>query len=206
MRHPFSLLFLAGLLAGEPTSAAERVYVARTASGLSVYTNQPPREAAGDVRMVELRSTYPSQRRKPARDASPLFSTEIDTLIRLAAATYGVEEALLRAIIHVESRFNPRARSPRGALGLMQLMPATASRYGVVDRRDPAQNIDGGTRHLKHLLATFKGNVRLALAAYNAGEAAVTRYGNRVPPFAETQAYVPAVLARYRAYSTAQSR
>lgn len=215
MRHALSLLFFAGLLASAE-STAEQVYMARTASGLLVYTNRPPQQGLEIVKILEFSSTRPAKRRLASyrqqaalgsgSKLPPFSVSEIDALIHAAAATHGVEETLLRAIIHVESKFDPQARSPKGALGLMQLMPDTARRYGVLDGHDPAQNIDGGTRYLKYLLALFKGNVRLALAAYNAGETAVIRHGNRVPPFAETQAYVPVVLARYRAYAVDERR
>lgn len=96
-----------------------------------------------------------------------------------------------------ESGFNPRAISPKGARGLMQLMPTTAVRLGVRDIYDPAQNIDGGARYLRFLLDTFNGDVELALAGYNAGEGAVARYGNRVPPYRETINYVQRISAHY---------
>ena len=113
-----------------------------------------------------------------------------------AARQFGVDPALVHAVISVESGYNPKAVSRRGAAGLMQLMESTARRYGVVDVFDPAENVRAGTRHLGELLSQF-GDLQLALAAYNAGAAAVVRYGNVVPPFAETQAYVPKVVQLY---------
>ncbi|PFH20996.1 MULTISPECIES: lytic transglycosylase domain-containing protein [Burkholderia] len=117
-------------------------------------------------------------------------------LIGVAAADAQVDPALVAAVIAVESGFNDRALSPKGARGLMQLMPSTALRFGVSDATDPVQNVVAGTRYLGSLIRRFSGNVPYALAAYNAGEKAVTTYGG-VPPYAETQAYVPQVLARY---------
>jgi soluble lytic murein transglycosylase-like protein len=120
--------------------------------------------------------------------------------IRTAASQYGVEEAIVRAIIHAESAYRPNAISRAGAQGLMQLIPATASRFGVVDPFDPAQNIRGGVQYLAWLLKRYNSNLTLAAAAYNAGEGAVDRNGG-VPPYRETQRYVERVgtLAdRYR--------
>jgi len=114
--------------------------------------------------------------------------------IRDAAARHGVPEALVSAVIRVESGFNARAVSPKGARGLMQLMPTTASMLGVKNSFDPRENIDGGVRHLRGLLDRFPHNLSLALAAYNAGEQAVTVYGG-VPPYPETQGYVARILS-----------
>lgn len=122
--------------------------------------------------------------------------------IRSASLEYGVDEAFLRAIIHAESAFNPRAMSLKGAQGLMQLMPGTASDMGVLDAFDSAQNIRGGARYLSLLLRDFHGNERLAAAAYNAGPGAVQRY-NGVPPYAETQVYVERVGTLRRRYGAA---
>jgi soluble lytic murein transglycosylase-like protein len=120
-------------------------------------------------------------------------------LIQAAALAADIEPALVHAIIHVESRYNPQAISPKGAVGLMQVMPDTAQRYGIKNpAQSPAVNLRAGTRYLKDLMQMFNGRLDLVLAAYNAGEKAVLHYGLRIPPYAETQAYVPAVLAKYR--------
>jgi soluble lytic murein transglycosylase-like protein len=104
---------------------------------------------------------------------------------------------LLHAVVRAESSYNPNAVSHAGAVGLMQLMPATARRYGVTDSRDPRANLKGGARYLRDLLTLYRNNLKLALAAYNAGENAVEKYGNRIPPYPETQKYVKRVIAFY---------
>ncbi len=111
-----------------------------------------------------------------------------------------VEQVLLRAIVEVESNWNPRAVSPKGATGLMQLMPGTAAQYGVKNLQDPLENLQAGIQHVRYLMRKFKGDLRLVLAAYNAGEGAVRKYGGQVPPYPETQAYVKKVLALYTQY------
>ena len=121
-------------------------------------------------------------------------------LIREVAERYGVGAALVKAVIRAESAFDPLAISPKGALGLMQLMPETAALHGVSDTFAPAENIEGGVKHLRMLLDQYGGNVRLALAAYNAGSQAVEAAGNQVPPYRETRHYVRRVLSYRRAY------
>ena len=121
----------------------------------------------------------------------------VDSFIVSSGARHGVDPMLLYAIMHRESAFKKRALSYKGARGLMQLMPATAARFGVRDIFDPQQNIDGGARYMRFLLDRFDGDVRLALAGYNAGEGAVDKYGRRVPPYRETQEYVRRISERY---------
>lgn len=123
-----------------------------------------------------------------------------DRLIRRVAAEYHVDFALIKAVMQVESGFNPYARSRKGALGLMQLLPSTAQRYGIDNILDPLSNIIAGVKHLKYLLETFGHRHKLALAAYNAGEEAVLRYRG-IPPYPETQAYVRKVMRYQRQYS-----
>lgn len=143
-----------------------------------------PRSGGGPVSPAELRARR----------------IEIEPLVQRVAASAGVHPALLKAVIEVESGFNAKALSSKGAIGLMQVMPATAARYGQYDLYSPEENLAVGARYLHDLIVMFKGDVRLAVAAYNAGENAVLRNGGRIPPYAETQAYVPMVMDRYNRF------
>lgn len=135
------------------------------------------------IRFTPLPFSTPA---RPARSSTP---QDIDRHIEMAATEHGVSRELIRAVIETESRFDPLAISARGACGLMQLMPATARRFGVLDCHDVSQNIHGGTRFLKALLARYDGDISLSMAAYNAGEGAVARHGG-IPPYRQTRAYV----------------
>lgn len=130
---------------------------------------------------------------------------KIDALIKQNGARYGVDPYLIFCVMEQESHFNARALSPKGAMGLMQLMPGTAARFGVRRSFDPAQNIAGGTRYLKQLMAKFNNRVDLVLASYNAGEGAVVRFGHRVPPYRETRNYVKRISFRYRQVKSPKS-
>jgi soluble lytic murein transglycosylase-like protein len=124
-------------------------------------------------------------------------NADIDTFIVESGKRNSVDPLLLYSIMHQESSFKTRAISYKGARGLMQLMPPTASRFGVTNIWDPKQNIEGGARYMRFLLDTFSGDVQLALAGYNAGEGAVMKYGNKVPPYSETREYVRRIGNRY---------
>ncbi|HEY3041684.1 MAG TPA: lytic transglycosylase domain-containing protein [Pyrinomonadaceae bacterium] len=125
-------------------------------------------------------------------------SLKIDSFIKQSGAKYGVDPYLIFCVMEQESHFNSRALSPKGARGLMQLMPGTSARFGVRRPSDPAQNIAGGTRYLKQLIEQFNGRIDLVLASYNAGEGAVMKFGRKVPPYRETRNYVKRISYRYR--------
>ena len=157
-----------------------------------VPLEQPARDDVGEAPAVPApRPPLPDMRR-------------FAKLVEAACRAHGVDEALVHAVILAESSYDPNAVSIAGASGLMQLMPQTAKRHGVRDLFDPADNIRGGVKHLKQLLALFDGDVELAVAAYNAGENAVIRAGYRVPPYPQTEAYVPKVIGHYRRFQMRQ--
>lgn len=188
-------LFSAMLLASASAGAQVRIYTFLDDSGQRHFTDMPDN---GRYRLLHLSPhdvTESGQHYDPRLLAK---SRRFDPFIEQAAQAAAVEPDLLRAVIVVESGFNTRAVSKRGAIGLMQLMPATAVRYGVSDPYDPRENISGGAHYLKFLMDLFGQDVKLALAAYNAGESAVLHNGGQIPRNAETQAYVPRVMQIFR--------
>jgi soluble lytic murein transglycosylase-like protein len=187
-------LLLAPLLLSGAAGAHADVYSFVADDGVTHFSDSP-----NDPRYRLLMRLPSDMAAAPARptvqsSAPQVFEREITEAAHLSQ----VEPELLRAVIAVESNYNPRAVSKKGALGLMQLMPATARAYGVTNAWDAQQNIRGGAQHLRMLLDRLGNNKSLALAAYNAGLGAVLAYGRQVPPFAETRAYVPSVLQRYQ--------
>lgn len=183
----------AGMLAAAVSlgaaSAEAQIYTRRNSNGTVEATNVPD---AGDFRLTYIGKG--TLIHSAAFRLRPSYNGEFNHHIEAAAALHGVSTELVRAVIQVESEFDPLARSSKGALGLMQLMPDTARRMGVANAFDARQNIFGGVRYLRLLLDLFRGDVALTAAAYNAGENAVTRYGG-VPPFRETRGYVEKVQA-----------
>lgn len=193
-RHLMALLLISGAFFAEASPAG--IYTFSDANGVMHFTNVPstPRYAA------MKRVAYMPEPASAARRARLLDPDRFSPLVEQAAREHQLDQALLRAIIAVESGYDPNAVSHKGAVGLMQLMPQTARRYGVRNIYDPAQNIQGGARYLRDLMGKFNNDLPLVLAAYNAGEEAIARHGNRIPPYRETRSYVPRVLDFYRKY------
>jgi len=166
-----------------------------------LYKRERKDGTAPGSNLVIMNVPYSAPRR--TTNVNPAQRKQFAPMVAAVAREYKLSPALLHAVITVESGYNPNARSAKGASGLMQLMPATAKRYEVTDIWDPKQNVAGGARYLRDLLAMFNDDLGLALAAYNAGEAAVIQHGNRIPPYPETRGYVPRVLQHYHLYADA---
>jgi soluble lytic murein transglycosylase-like protein len=169
-------------------TALADVYVHKDKDGVLTFTNVPNHSG---FRRVFRESISPLSRQT--------YTSNFDNFIISASARHSIDPDLIRAVIKTESDFNSNARSPKGAMGLMQLMPDTARQHNVLDAYDPLDNIEGGVRHLRLLLSRYRGNLELSLAAYNAGINAVERHGG-IPPYAETRQYVRRVLGFYDGY------
>ena len=168
-----------------PTPASADVYYYKDSQGVLTFTNVP--NHGGYRRMIR-------DNKEPST-----VNGSYEELILAASGRHNVNADLIRAVIKAESDFRSNARSQKGAIGLMQLMPETARLHNVADAYDPSENVEGGVRHLKMLLERYQGNFQLSLAAYNAGSAAVEKHGG-IPPFAETKEYIRRVLRYYDSY------
>jgi hypothetical protein len=201
----FRLAFsLAVALAALGAPASADIYQYTDADGVVHFANTPP--AGGGAKVVVRGSGGTPGARPlgpivPPQDRDPARFTRYDEWIRQAAALYQIPEALVRAVIKVESDYDPRAVSSSGARGLMQLMPETAERMQVKDAHDPRENIFGGVRLLRILANSFNGDLQLTVAAYNAGPDAVMKHGG-IPPYAQTRDYVVKVVGYYKRYRT----
>jgi soluble lytic murein transglycosylase-like protein len=199
-----SLSVVLVLVLGASHPAAARVaYQYRAPDGSMVFTGEPlelPFELVkkmnlnwGDVKTRKIREKIVKPKQADVA-AKPLNQPKFAGIVDAKAKKHKVIPELLHAVIEAESAYDPDAVSRAGAVGLMQLMPATAERFGVSDRNSPEQNVDGGARYLRYLLDFFDNDLTLAVASYNAGEGAVMKYGRRIPPYRETQGYVVKVL------------
>jgi len=185
VKHTLLLAFVTALLT--PLPARAQIYAWRDVNGTLVLSDRKLDEGAMTYLVPEASGI------RTTRTATTEYSSVYESLVQEHASRHALRPELVRAVIQVESGFNPRARSPKGAMGLMQLMPSTAKRLGVRNAYDPAENIGGGCAYLRQLLDRYDGNEQLALAAYNAGEGAVDRHGKNIPPFQETREYVKKV-------------
>ncbi len=179
------------------SSSSVRIYKFVDSKGVTHLTDKP--KHSGYKLIYQGGSYLPSFSSRVA-STSVIHKRRLryKSLIQKVANQTGLDAAFLHAVIQTESAYNPNAISPKGAVGLMQLMPATAKRFGVKNRANASSNVYGGARYLRFLLKLFNNNIYLALAAYNAGENAVKRYGNKIPPYRETRNYVKKVMRLYR--------
>ena len=190
MRRTLYILAIFALAAG---SAAAQYQVDNFDFPNAVKVQTPPKPVPQTKRLVQLTSMPMN----PSLGGFTTGNSDVDNYIVESGKRNSVDPLLLYSIMHQESSFKARAMSNKGARGLMQLMPFTASRFGVTNIWDPKQNIEGGARYMRFLLNLFNGDVRLALAGYNAGEGAVMKYGYQVPPYSETREYVRRIGNRY---------
>ena len=193
----FGLFGLVAAALFTPKDAAANIYAFKDEKGVTHFSNLPHLDKR--YRLV-YRIPTSAQMRPNAWSTNGPKVVDIEKLVPIianAARLNGLDAKLVHAVIRAESGYNENAVSSKGAVGLMQLIPATAQRYGVINSYDATENISGGTRYLRDLLKMFNGNLELAIAGYNAGENAVVRAGNRIPPYPETMAYVPKVMNFY---------
>ena len=189
----FVALTSAAFLAATPAVASAQIYAWRDAAGNLVLSDRPKDPSARTFAVATTGNLRATRRAVGPR------ATAYDDLIERHSAAHGVKPDLVRAVIQAESAFNPNARSVKGAMGLMQLMPATAAEYGVANPYDPQDNIRAGVAYLRALLRRYDDKEELALAAYNAGPGAVEKYGNAVPPYRETINYVDRIQGKMKA-------
>lgn len=191
-RGLFSFCLVTGLFVIQPVSAD--IYKYKDPTGRIYMTDRPMKKGYRLVGRIRTGSGKSSAAQSKTLKA---LQAEYNPMISTVAEETRIRPELIHAVVEAESAYNPKAVSPKGAVGLMQLMPATAKRYGVSNPKDPNQNLAGGAKYLRDLLEMFNFNLKLALAAYNAGENAVIKYGRQIPPYPETQNYVKKVITYF---------
>lgn len=197
-RHVATLFVGLGLWTGF-ACANGNVYVSYDADGTPRFSSQPYDQSYSLYIRGHDRAAVPVNKKSPKVGLAER-RTALTPIISDTARAHGLDAALLAAVIEIESAYNATAVSPKGAVGAMQLIPKTASDYGVSDPYDLRQNLNGGARYLRDLIAAHNGNLPLALAAYNAGRGRVAQHNQRIPPYQETMLYVPRVLARMESF------
>ena len=195
-------IILISVLSLIPLTSQADIYKYVDKHGRVILTDEPKHD--GYKRLVKTWKGW-EEAKVPKNFNWVKYQKKYDPTIRSVAKIYKLPHTLLHAVITAESYYNPDAVSKAGAVGLMQLMPGTAKQYGVSNRLDPKQNIYGGTRYLRYLAKLFNNDLTLMLAAYNAGEGAVKKYGNKVPPYKETQNYVKKVKKYFKKYQNTMS-
>ncbi len=209
MKKHWVFILITALLCSAAASVHGEIFRYTTGKGDTHFTDRPLKGkgyrliwrsgAGGSSGAGKIGSHKPRSKSRSGKSRKHRWrhKKQYAPMIKKVAKKVKLSPELLHAVVQAESAYNPKAKSSAGAMGLMQLMPGTASRYGVANAWDPSQNLEGGARYLRDLLDMFKNNIRLALAAYNAGENAVKKYGNRIPPYPETQNYVRKVIDFY---------
>lgn len=202
VRSFWTFLSVGLLLLSISLNAQARAYLYQMPDGSRVLTDHPLINSKAKLvrRSKELTNMGHYVARRTLRAKKQMRA--LSALIYHQSKKYGIDESLVKAVIYTESYFNPHATSKKGASGLMQLMPATAEKYGVSDLYDPRQNVIAGIKHLRYLMTLFPDNLKHVIAAYNAGENAVNRY-NGIPPYRETQGYVKKVLKHFKRFQLA---
>lgn len=199
MNRYFIILFFSCFVCYPLLAKSLKVYKHVDKNGVTHYSSKKPLGVV-NFRILNIRCPECTWKNAVSWKTTPLILNKFEKDIQKYAKRFDIKPSLIKAIIHAESSFRPEVKSSAGAQGLMQLMPATQKTYAVTDPYNPSQNIKGGTAYLKHLLNKYNNNLTLSLAAYNAGETAVAKYNNSVPPYDETENYIKRVKILQKRY------
>ena len=204
MKRTLLCLAILGSMFLAVSEGRAEIYIIKNRDGSMTFTSRKPREGQTAELFKPKKTLFSTYSLVSMKQIKKLFRDEFQEIIGKVATETNLDPSLIKAVIHAESGFNPRARSPKGAMGLMQLMPGTALDVGVKNPYEPRQNIAGGALYLSSLMDRYQGDLKRALAAYNAGPGNVDSY-NGIPPFKETREYVQKVMSLHKAYSAGQT-